>query len=56
VAAAATPPRYATPTRPARHRSAGTYPAPALAAPHYRLPGTGVKGACGAAVRALRAP
>src|SRR6266704_898903 len=55
VAAAATPPRYATPTRRARRRGPGEHPAHALTA-HYRLPGTRVKGACGVAARALRAP
>ena len=56
VAAAAMPPRYATPTHPGRHlhRQPTQYAHPWPA--DYRLSPARVKGACGVAARALRAP
>jgi hypothetical protein len=57
VATATTPPRQATPTRPARHQNlASLNPGPRALAAHHRLPPPRVKAACGAALRALRAP
>jgi len=57
TATAATPPRHATLTRPARPRAGPPPGHPMPWPPDY--PGgqhPGVKGACGVAARALRAP
>ena len=57
VATATTPPRQATPTRPARHQNpASQNPGSRALTGQYRLPAARVKAACGAALRALRAP
>ncbi len=56
VATATTPPRQATPTRPARHRAGNPELGSRALAVHHRLPAARVKAACGVAQRALRAP
>ena len=49
VATATTPPRQATPTRPARRQKPASQPGFRALAAHHRLPAARVKAACGVA-------